>query len=145
MCFGEPISNDILKLVQDEIATLVMSVEENKETWMQDHAGLRNNLQKLTQLFGLEIKRLEAKHVALESGLEGLKEDQLKIKESLKGNETATISNASLIRNVKDTFEEEQKGLQSRQEILERRVTGLSQGMDKLISKGSNLFKSGNH
>ena len=113
MCFGEPISNDVLKLVQDEIATLVMSVEENKETWVQDHAGLRNNLQKFTQLFGLEIKRLEAKHMVLESGLEGLKEDQLKIKQSLKGNETATISNASLIRNVKDTFEEEQKGLQS--------------------------------
>lgn len=143
MCFGQPIDNSMLKLVQDEMATLVSSVEANKETWMQDHEGLRKNLQKLTQLFGLEITRLEAKHVALESGLESLKKDHLKMKESVTENELATSSNATLIRNVKDTFGEEQKGLQSRHEVLEKKVIGLSQGMDKLISKGNSFFKSG--
>ena len=31
MCFGQPINNDVLKLVQEEVVTLVTSVEENKE------------------------------------------------------------------------------------------------------------------
>ena len=72
MCFEQAISNDVLKLIQSEMATLVTSVEENKESWMQDHAGLRKNLQNVTQLFGLEIKSLEAKHTALRSGFERL-------------------------------------------------------------------------
>ena len=80
MCFGQPVNNDVLKLVQEGMTSLVTSVEENKETWMQDHKGLRNNLQNVTQLFLLDIKRLEAKHVALESGLDDIKKDQLKIK-----------------------------------------------------------------
>ena len=144
MCFEQPINNDILKLIQNEMATLMTSVEANKETWMQDHEGLRNHLQKLNELFGLQVKRLTAKHEALESGFESLKEDHLRIKESMRENETATSSNACLIRNIRETFVEEQKGLQGRQEVLEQKVIGLSQGMDKLISKGNHFFKSGN-
>ena len=143
LCFGQPINNDVLKLVQSEMASLVTSVGENKETWMQDHEGLRNNLQKLTQLFGLEITRLSAKHVSLESDLESLRKVQWKIKESMLVNEMATESNASLIRNVEGTFREEQRGLQSRQEVLEEKVIGLSQGVDKLISKGNLFLKNG--
>lgn len=143
MCFGQPVNNDVLKLVQEEMATLVTSVEENKETWMQDHEGLRKNLQNLMQLFALDIKRLEAKHVALESGLVVLKEDQLKIKETLVENEIIASSNASLIQRVKDSYEEEHKGLQCRQELLEGKVTGLSQGMDKLISEENNFLTTG--
>ena len=41
MCFGQPVNDDVLKLVQEEMATLVISVEKNKETWVQDHEGLR--------------------------------------------------------------------------------------------------------
>ncbi len=144
MCFGQPVNNDVLNLVQEEMATLVTSVEKNKETWMQDHEGLRSNLQNLTQLFALDIKRLEAKHVALESGLNVLKEDQLKIKELVVENENIASSNATLIHQVKDRFEEERKGLQSRQEVLEGKVVGLSQGMDKMTSKEINSFRSGN-
>jgi len=143
LCFGQPINNDVLKLVQSEMASLVTSVGENKETWMQDHEGLRNNLQKLTQLFGLEITRLSAKHVSLESDLESLRKVQWKIKESMLVNEMATESNASLIRNVEGTFREEQRGLQSRQEVLEEKVIGLSQGVDKLISKRNLFLKNG--
>ncbi|KAL9987610.1 hypothetical protein ACROYT_G001948 [Oculina patagonica] len=145
MCFGQPVNNDVLKLVQEEMATLVTSVEENKETWMQDHEGLRSNLQNLTQLFALDIKRLEAKHVALESGLNDLKEDQLKIKELVVENENIASSNATLIHQVRDRFEDERKGLRSRQEVLEGKVVGLSQGMDKMTSKEINFFKSGLH
>ena len=91
MCFDQSINNDVLKLVQDEMATLVKSVEDNKETWVQDHEGLRTNLQNIQQLFGIEIKNLEAKHTALQSGLQRL---------------------------------------ESRHELLETRVTGLSQGKE---------------
>ena len=66
MCFGQPINNEILKLVQEEMTTLSNSVEENKESWMQDHEGLRNHLQNTTNLFGLDIKRLQDKQVTLE-------------------------------------------------------------------------------
>ena len=113
MCFGKEINSDVLKLVKDEMNTLVTSVEVNKDAWMQDHKGLKENLCNLTQLFGLEIERLEAKHVALESSLKELKGDQAKITESLVGNKTATKSNASLIKEVKGTLEEQQRGLQS--------------------------------
>lgn len=143
MCFGQPINNDVLKLVQEEVATLVTSVEENKETWMQDHEGLRKNLQNLTQLFALDIKRLEAKHGALESGLNDLKDDQLKIKESVVENELIASSNASLIQQVRDSFEEERKGLQSQQEALEGKLVGLSRGVEKMTSKETNFFTSG--
>lgn len=143
MCFGQPVNNDVLKLVQEEMATLVISVEENKETWVQDHEGLRKNLQNLTQLFELDIKRLEASHVALESGLSVLKEDQLRIKETLVENEMMTSSNASLIQHVKDSYEEKHKGLQCQQELLEGKVAGLSQGMEKLISEETNWLTSG--
>ena len=68
MCFGQPINNDILKLVQEEMTTLSKSVEENKESWMQDHEGLREHLQNLTNLFGPDIKRLKDKQVTLERG-----------------------------------------------------------------------------
>ena len=91
MCFDQSINNDVLKLVQDEMATLVKSVEDNKETWVQDHEGLRTNLQNIQQLFGIEIKNLEAKHTALKSGLQRL---------------------------------------ESRHELLETKVTGLSQGKE---------------
>ena len=143
MCFGQPVNNDVLKLVQQEMASLITSVEENKETWMQDHEGLKNNLQNLTQLFALDIKRLEAKHVALESGLNVLKEDQLKIKELVVENEVMASANASLINQVKDSLEEERKGLRSRQEVLEGRMVGLSQGMEQMTSKEFNFFRSG--
>lgn len=142
MCFGQPINNDVLKLVQEEVVTLVTSVEENKETWTQDHEGLKTNLQNLTQLFALDIKRLEAKHVALESGLNDLKDNQLKIKESVVENELIASSNASLIQQVRDNFEEEHKGLQSQQEILEGKFVGLSRGVEKMNSK-ENFFRSG--
>lgn len=142
MCFGQPINNDVLKLVQEEVATLVTSVEENKETWTQDHEGLKTNLQNLTQLFALDIKRLEAKHVALESGLNDLKDNQLKIKESVVENELIASSNVSLIQQVRDNFEEERKGLQSQQEILEGKFVGLSRGVEKMNSK-ENFFRSG--
>ena len=66
MCFGQPINNEILKLVQEEMTTLSNSVEENKESWMQDHEGLRNHLQNTTNLFVLDIKRLQDKQVTLE-------------------------------------------------------------------------------
>ena len=146
MCFGQPINNDVLKLVQEEMVTLVTSVEENKESWMQDHEGLRSNLQNLTQLFALDIKRLEAKHVALESDLNVLKEDQLKIKESMLKieNEIIATSKSTLKQQVKDGFEEERKGLRSRQEVMEGKVTGLVQGMEKMTVKETTLLKSGN-
>lgn len=144
MCFGKEINSDVLKLVKDEMNTLVTSVEVNKDAWMQDHKGLKENLCNLTQLFGLEIERLEAKHVALESSLKELKGDQAKITESLVGNNIATKSNASLIKEVKGTLEEQQRGLQSRQDVLEKIVTGLAQGVDKLISKRNLFFKTGN-
>ncbi|KAL9987607.1 hypothetical protein ACROYT_G001944 [Oculina patagonica] len=111
MCFGQPVNNDVLKLVQEGMSTLVTSVEENKETWMQDHEGLRSNLQNLTQLFVLDIKRLEAKHVVLESGLNVLKEDQLKIKESM-----LKIKNEIIATSKKD------------------KVTGFFQGMGKMTA-----------
>ena len=142
MCFGQPINNDVLKLVQEEVATLVSSVEENKETWMQDHEGLKTNLQNLTQLFALDIKRLEAQHVALESGLNDLKDNQLKIKESVVENELIASSNATLIQQVRDNLEEERKGLRSQQEILEGKLVGLSKGVEKMTSK-ENFFTSG--
>lgn len=142
MCFGQPINNDVLKLVQEEVVTLVTSVEENKETWTQDHEGLKTNLQNLTQLFALDIKRLEAKHVALESGLNDLKDNQLKIKESVVENELIASSNASLIQQVRDNFEEERKDLQSQHEILEGKFVGLSRGVEKMNSK-ENFFRSG--
>ena len=72
MCFDQPINNDILKLLQDEMTTLVKSVEDNKDSWVLDHKGLKNNLQNITQMFGIEIKNLEAKHTALRSGLQRL-------------------------------------------------------------------------
>ena len=144
MCFGKEINGDVLKLVKDEMNTLVTSVEENKDAWMQDHEGLKKTLCNLTQMFGLEIERLEAKHVALESSLKELKGDQAKITESLVGNNIATKSNASLIKEVKGTLEEQQRGLQSRQDVLERMVTGLAKGVDKLISKRNLIFKTGN-
>ena len=143
MCFGQPINNDVLKLIQEEVATLVNSVDENKETWVQDHEGLRKNLQNLTQLFALDIKRLEAKHVALESGLNDLKDSQLKIRESLVESELIASSNASLIQQVRDNFEEESKGLRSQQEVLEGKMVGLSRGVEKITSKESNFFKHG--
>ena len=68
MCFGQPINNDILKLVQEGMTTLSKSVEENKESWVQDHEGLRNHLESMTSLFELDIKRLEDKQVTLERG-----------------------------------------------------------------------------
>ena len=92
MCFEQPISHDILKLVQCEVATLVKSVEDNKGSWMQDHEGLKKNLQNFTQVFGSEIKGLEAKHTALRSGFQRL---------------------------------------ESRQDILEVKLSGLEQGPDK--------------
>ena len=143
MCFGQPVNDDVLKLVQQEMATLVISVEKNKETWVQDHEGLRKNLQSLTQLFELDIKRLEASHVALESGLSVLKEDQLRMKETLVENEMIASSNASLIQHVKDSYEERHKGLQCQQEVLEGKVAGLSQGMEKLTSEGNNWLTNG--
>ena len=85
MCFGKEINSDVLKLIKDEMNTLVTSVEVNKDAWMQDHKGLKENLCNLTKLFGLEIERLEAKHVALESSLKELEGDQAKINESLNG------------------------------------------------------------
>lgn len=142
MCFGQPINNDVLKLVQEEVVTLVTSVEENKETWMQDHEGLKTNLQNLTQLFALDIKRLEAKHVALESGLNDLKDIQLKIKDSVVEQELIASSNASLIQQVRDNFEEEHKDLRSQQEILEGKLVGLSRGVEKISAK-ENFFRSG--
>lgn len=142
MCFGQPINNDVLKLVQEEVSTLVTSVEENKETWMQDHEGLKTNLQNLTQLFALDIKRLEAKHVALESGLNDLKDNQLKIKESVVEHELIASSNASLIQQVRDHFEEERKDLRSQQEILEGKLVGLSRGVEKITTK-ENFFRTG--
>ena len=145
MCFGQQISSDVLKLVQKEMATLSASVEENKESWTQDHDGLRNNLHNLTQLFALDIRKLEAKHVALESGLNFIKEDQLKMKETVAKNEIIASSNAFLIQHVKDSFEEERKGLYCRQELLEGKVTGLSQGIDRLVSKEENVHTSGNY
>ena len=93
MCFEHPIKNDVLKMVQDEMSTLVTSVEDNKETWKQDHEGLRNNLQNLTQ-------SLEAKHTSLRTGFERL---------------------------------------ESQQQILEEKVSRLSQGMDT----GNDFLKTG--
>ena len=84
MCFEQPISHDILKLIQTEMATLVKSVEDNKESWMQDQVVLKDNLQNLTQIFGTEIKGLEAKHTALRSGFQRLesRQDVLEVKVS---------------------------------------------------------------
>ena len=108
-------------------------------------AGSRGtkNLQSLTQLFELDIKRLEASHVALESGLSVLKKDQLRMKETLVENKMIASSNASLIQHVKDSYEERHKGLQCQQEVLEGKVAGLSQGMEKLTSEGNNWLTSG--
>ena len=82
MCFEESISRDILELIQTEMATLVKSVEDNKESWMQDQVVLKDKLQNLTQVFGTEIKGLEAKHTALRSGFQRLesRQDDLEVK-----------------------------------------------------------------
>ena len=82
MCFEESISHDILELIQTEMATLVKSVEDNKESWTQDQVVLKDNLQNLTQVFGTEIKGLEAKHTALRSGFQRLesRQDDLEVK-----------------------------------------------------------------
>ena len=82
MCFEESISHDILELIQTEMATLVKSVEDNKESWTQDQVVLKDNLQNLTQVFGTEIKELEAKHTALRSGFQRLesRQDDLEVK-----------------------------------------------------------------
>ena len=82
MCFEESISHDILELIQTEMATLVKSVEDNKESWTQDQVILKDNLQNLTQVFGTEIKGLEAKHTALRSGFQRLesRQDDLEVK-----------------------------------------------------------------
>lgn len=85
MCFGQPINNDILKLVQEEMTTLSKSVEDNKESWMQDHEGLRNHLQNLISLFGLDIKRLEDKQVTLERGIVKLQSRTEFLEEKLSG------------------------------------------------------------
>ena len=85
MCFGHPINNDILKLVQEEMTTLSKSVEENKESWVQDHEGLRNHLQNLTNLFELDIKRLEDKQVTLERGFVRLESRTESLEERLSG------------------------------------------------------------
>ena len=39
MCFGQPVNDDVLKLVQEEMATLVISVEKNKETTSEPEAS----------------------------------------------------------------------------------------------------------
>ena len=82
MCFEESISRDILELIQTEMTTLVKSVEDNKESWMQDQVVLKDKLQNLTQVFGTEIKGLEAKHTALRSGFQRLesRQDDLEVK-----------------------------------------------------------------
>jgi len=85
MCFGQPINNDILKLVQEEMTALSKSVEENKESWVQDHEGLREHLQNLTGLFGLDIKRLEDKQVSLERGFVRLQSQTEFLEEKVSG------------------------------------------------------------
>lgn len=85
MCFGQPINNDILKLVQEEMTALSKSVEENKESWVQDHEGLREHLQNLTSLFGLDIKRLEDKQVSLERGFVRLQSQTEFLEEKVSG------------------------------------------------------------
>lgn len=75
MCFGQQISSDLLKLVQDEMAVLSTSVDENKESWKQGHEGLMNTLHNLRERFADDFSKLEAKHAALESGLISVKEE----------------------------------------------------------------------
>jgi len=82
MCFGQPINNDILKLVQEEMTALSKSVEENKESWVQDHEGLREHLQNLTRL---DIKRLEDKQVSLERGFVRLQSQTEFLEEKVSG------------------------------------------------------------
>lgn len=81
MCFGQQIISDVLKLVQDDMAVLSTSVDENKESWKQGHEGLMNTLHNLRERFADDFSKLEAKHAALESGLISVKEDHLKLKE----------------------------------------------------------------
>lgn len=83
MCFGQQVSNEVFQLVQDEMRVLSTSVEENKDSWVQDHEGLRNNLDSLRERFASSLSKLEEKHVALESDLISVKEDQLKTKETV--------------------------------------------------------------
>ena len=80
--------------------------------------------------------------MALESGLNDLKDNQLKIKESVVEHELIASSNASLIQQVRDHFEEERKDLRSQQEILEGKLVGLSRGVEKITTK-ENFFRTG--
>ena len=115
---GQTVDN-ILK----EIATLVKSVEENKEIWMQDHAKLQN----LRELF----LRLEEKHLALEDGFHSLK-GQLSVTKS--ENETtmaATSGNSS---------EQDDDSYQQLQEVVER-VIGLWKGVVELMPLVFSLAK----
>ncbi|XP_078354354.1 uncharacterized protein LOC144638694 isoform X4 [Oculina patagonica] len=99
--FGQSFNNgDILK----EMVTLVKSVEESKEAWMQDHAKVR-------ELFGLEIQRLEKN---LEEGLNGLK-GQLSATKSENDTTMAAASSNSLKQDSDDS---------SAQKVVEQ-VTGL--------------------
>ena len=52
---------------------------------MQDHEGLRSHLQNLTNLFGLDIKRLEDKQVTLERGFVRLQSRTESLEEKLNG------------------------------------------------------------
>lgn len=83
MCFGQQISNEVFQLVHNEMRVLSTTVEENKDSWVQDHEGLRDNLDSLRERFASSLSKLEEKHVALESDLISVKEDQLKTKETV--------------------------------------------------------------
>ncbi|XP_078352120.1 uncharacterized protein LOC144636644 isoform X2 [Oculina patagonica] len=113
--FGQSVNNgDILK----EMVTLVKSVEESKEILLEDHAKVR-------ELFGLEIQRLEAKHMALEEGLNSLK-GQLRATKSENNTTMAAASSNSSKQDNNDSC---------RQEVDER-VTGLWKGIVELTSMG---------
>ncbi len=112
--FGQSVNNrdNILK----EMVTFVKSVEESKEILLQDHAKVR-------ELFGLEIQRLETKHMALEEGLNGLKGQQRATKNA------TTMAEASCKSGKQDNDGS------CRQEVVER-VTGLWKGVVELTSMG---------
>ena len=96
MCCKQSISRDIQELIQTEMATLVKSVEDNKESWMQDQVVLKDKVQNLTQVFGTEIKGLEAKRTALRSGIQRLESRQDDLEVKLGGLEQGTDKNNDL-------------------------------------------------
>ncbi|PFX27710.1 hypothetical protein AWC38_SpisGene7593 [Stylophora pistillata] len=72
MCFGEQISNELLKLVHDEMAVLSSSVD----SCSQDHKELRSKLCNLKKGFAQDLR-------ALEGDLKSVKEDHSKTKETM--------------------------------------------------------------